>query len=237
METWYNQLGFYNNPFSIKPAAFHDEILGDNGVVDEVLDRIRSGSVLFVDGEYGAGKTTILKRIIHEFGGKRKVVYYSCNRSENGLDVERLANGGRSFFEKIFGSDSKNMILLLDEVQDLGEKDCESLYQSFSDKVFKSIVLVGKDFKKVNFGNNGLKNLVGSNVIKMKKFDNDGAVEFIRKRIGNLKILSDDAIKLLNKRMDGNPRKLLKSCEEVCKYAVENFEDEITEEIVKKILV
>lgn len=233
METWYNQLGFYNNPFSIKPAAFHDEILGDNGVVDEVLDRIRSGSVLFVDGDYGAGKTTILKRIIHEFGGKRKVVYYSCNRSENGLDVERLANGGRSFFEKIFGSDPKNMILLLDEVQDLGEKDCEALYQSFSDKVFKSIVLVGKDFKKVNFGN-GLKNLVGSNVIKMKKLDNEGAIEFIRKRIGNLKILSDNAIKLLNKKAEGNPRRLLKNCEEVCKYAVENFEDEVTEEIVKK---
>lgn len=236
METWYNQLGFYNNPFSIKPAAFHDEILGDNGVVDGVLDRIRSGSVLFVDGEYGAGKTTILKRIIHEFGGKRKVVYYSCNRSENGLDVERLANGGRSFFKKIFGSDSKNMILLLDEVQDLGEKDCESLYQSFSDKVFRSIVLVGKDFKRVNFGNNGLKNLVGSNVIKMKKFDNDGAVEFVRKRIGNLKILSDNAIKLLNKKADGNPRRLLKDCEEVCKYALENFEDEVTEEMVKKVL-
>jgi len=236
METWYNQLGFYNNPFSIKPAVFHDEILGDNGVVDEVLDRIRSGSVLFIDGEYGAGKTTILKRIIHEFGGKRKVVYYSCNRSENGLDVERLSKGGRNFFEKMFGSDCKNMILLLDEVQDLGEKDCESLYGGFSDKIFKSIVLVGKDFKKVNFGNNGLKKLVGSNVIKMKKFDNEGAIEFVRKRIGNLRILSDDAIKLLNKKSEGNPRRLLKNCEEVCKYALENFEDEVTEEIVKKVL-
>ncbi len=235
METWYKQLGFYSNPFSIKPAAFHDEILGDNGVVDEVLDRIRSGSVLFVDGDYGAGKTTILKRIIHEFGGKKKVVYYSCNRSENGLDVERLANGGRSFFEKVLDSEPKNMILLLDEVQDLGGEDCEALYQSFNDKIFKSIVLVGKDFKKVKFCNS-LKNLVGNNVIKMKKFEGNGAVEFIRKRIGNLKILPDDTIKLLNKKVEGNPRRLLKCCEEVCRYAIENFEDEVTEEIVKKIL-
>lgn len=235
METWYNQLGFYNNPFSVKPAVFHDEILGSNGVVDEVLDRIRSGSILFVDGDYGAGKTTVLKRIIREFGGKKKIVYYSCNRSENGLDVRRLANGGRSFFEKISGKEPRNMILLLDEVQDLGKGDCEALYQSFNDKVFKSIVLVGKDFKKVNFGN-GLKDLIGSNVIKMKKFDNAGAVAFIRKRIGNLKILSDDTISLLNKKIDGNPRRLLKICEEVCKYAVENFEDEVSEEIVKKVL-
>ena len=27
-----------------------------------------------------------------------------------------------------------------------------------------------------------------------------------------------------------------KACEEVCKYAIENFEDEVTPEIVKKIL-
>lgn len=235
MDTWYNQLGFYNNPFSIKPAAYHDEVLGHNGILDEVLDKIRSGNVLFVEGEYGTGKTTILKRIISEFGGKKRVVYYSCNRSENGLDVERLIKGGRSFFGKIFSRNPKNMILLLDEVQDLTKEDCESLQHSFDDKVFKSIILVSKNYKSVNFGN-GLKGFIGKNIIKMKKFNNDEAVEFVRKRIGNLKILSDNIIKSLNKRADGNPRKLLKNCEEACKYAAENFEDEINEEIVKKVL-
>jgi len=235
MDIWYNQLGFYNNPFSIKPAAYHDEVLGCNGVVDEVLDKIRSGSVLFIDGEYGTGKTTILKKIISEFGGRKKIVYYSCNRSENGLDVERLVKGGRGFFGKILGNDPKNMILLLDEVQDLTKEDCEALHQRFDDKSFKSIVLVSKDYKNVTFGN-GLKGLIGKNIIKMKKLNNDEAVEFVRKRIGNLKILSDGIIKTLNKRVDGNPRKLLRNCEELCKYAVENFEDEVKEEIVKKIL-
>lgn len=235
MDTWYKQLGFYNNPFSIKPAAYHDEVLGTNGIVDQVLDKIRSGSVLFIDGEYGTGKTTILRKIINEFGGKKKIVYYSCNRSENGLDVQRLVKGGRGFFGKLFGSDPKNLILLLDEVQDLNKTDCEDLHKNFEDHTFKSIVLVSKDFKEVSFGN-GLKDLIGKNVIKMKKFNSDEAAEFVRKRIGNLKILSDNVIKLLNKKVDGNPRKLLKSCEEVCKYAVENFEDEVNEEIVKKVL-
>lgn len=235
METWYSQLGFYNNPFSIKPAAYHDEILGCNGVVDEVLDKIKSGSILFIDGDYGVGKTTLLRKIINEFGGKKRVVYYSCNRSENGLNVERLANGGKSFFDKVLGTKPRNMILLLDEVHDLSETDCESLHKSFSDKMFKSIVLVSKDFKSVNFGN-GMKSLIGNNVIKMKKLNSDGAISFVRGRIGNLKIISDDMIKLLNRRVDGNPRKLLKNCEEVCKYSVDNFEDEVTEEIVKKVL-
>jgi len=235
METWYNQLGFYNNPFMIKPAAYHDRILGSNGLVDEVIDKIRSGNVLFIDGDYGSGKTTILKRVIHEFGGKKRVVYYSCNRSENGLDVQRLAKGGRSFLQKIFGVQPNNMILLLDEVQDISRSDSEALYKSFDDKTFKSIVFVGKDFKKVEL-NNELKNLIGSNVIRMKSLNDDTAVEFIRARIGNLRIIPDSVIKLINKKADGNPRRLLKSCEEVCKYAVENFEDEVTEEIVKKAL-
>ena len=235
MSIWYNQLGFYNNPFSIKPAAFHDEILGHNGIVDEVLDKVRSGNILFLEGDYGSGKTTILKNIINEFGGKKKVVYYSCNRSENGLDVQRLIKGGKRFFEKIFNLNPTNMVLLLDEVQDLSKEDCESLHSSFDNKSFKSIILVSKDSKDVRFGN-GLKRLIGKNIIRMKKFNSDEAVEFIRKRIGNLKILSDDSIKLLNKKADGNPRILLKDCEEVCKYALENFEDEVNEEIVKKVL-
>jgi len=235
MDTWYNQLGFYNNPFSIKPAAYHNEVLGTNGTVDEVLDKIRSGNILFIDGEYGTGKTTVLRKIINEFGGRKKIVYYSCNRSENGLDVDRLAKGSRGFFGKLLGSNPKNMILLLDEVQDLSKEDCEGLHNSFEESIFKSIVLVSKDFKEVTFGN-GLKNLIGKNVIKMKKFNSDGAVEFIRKRIGNLKILPDNIIKLLSKKADGNPRRLLRNCEEVCKYALENFEDEVNEEIVKKVL-
>lgn len=234
MDTWYNQLGFYNNPFSIKPAAYHDEILGSNGVVDEILDKIRSSNVLFIDGDYGTGKTTILKRIITEFGGKKKVVYYSCNRSENGLDVERLVNGGKGFFGKLFGTEPKNLILLLDEVQGLSKEDCESLHSHFDNKSFKSIILVSQDFKEVNF-DPSLKNLIGKNVIKMKKLGNEESIDFVRKRIGNLKILSDESIKSLNKKADGNPRRLLKSCEEVCKYSVENFEDEVNEEIVKKV--
>jgi len=236
MDTWYNQLGFFNNPFSIKPAAYHTEVLGANGVVDEVLDKIRSGNVLFIDGDYGTGKTTILSKIINEFGGKKKIVYYSCNRSENGLDVERLIKGGRNLWDKFIGINPKNMILLLDEVQDLSKEDCEALHSNFENKNFKSIVLVSKDFRTVKFGN-GLKSLIGKNVIKMKKLGNDNeSIDFIRKRIGNLKILPDEVIKTLNKKSGGNPRKLLKNCEESCKYAIENFEDEVTEEIVNKVV-
>ena len=108
---WYQMLGFYNNPFSIKPAAYHNEILGHNGSVDEVLDKIRAGSVLFLDGEYGNGKTTMLRKMINECGGKKKVVYYSCNRSEDGLDVGRLADGGRGALGRVCGSWSDNLQL------------------------------------------------------------------------------------------------------------------------------
>ncbi|MBU4501500.1 MAG: ATP-binding protein [Nanoarchaeota archaeon] len=235
MDTWYNQLGFYNNPFSIKPAAYHDEIMGHAGIIDEVLDKVRSGNILFIEGEYGIGKTTILKRIINEFGGKGKVVYYSCNRSENGLKVDRLAKGSRGFFGKVFNTEPKNLILLLDEVQDLSQEDCEGLHNSLDDKSFKSIILVSQKFKDVTFGN-GLKGLIGKNVINVKKYTGPEAIEFIRRRIGNMKILSDKSIETLNKKAGGNPRKLLKNCEEICRYAIENFEDEVTEEIIKKVL-
>ena len=39
VETWYNKLGFYNNPFSIKPAAFNDDIFGLGGTVENICGR------------------------------------------------------------------------------------------------------------------------------------------------------------------------------------------------------
>ena len=59
MDIWYKELGFYNNPFSIKPMAFHDEIIGYD--VDLVLGKIGNGEVMLIEGNYGKGKTTILK--------------------------------------------------------------------------------------------------------------------------------------------------------------------------------
>ncbi|MBL7054645.1 hypothetical protein ISS05_02720 [Candidatus Woesearchaeota archaeon] len=57
----------------------------------------------------------------------------------------------------------------------------------------------------------------------------------IRKRIGNLKFISDkNIIRIFNK--NNNLRAFLKNCEDVCRLAFENGDKEVTEKHIKKVL-
>jgi hypothetical protein len=238
MELWYRQLGFYNNPFSIKPAAFHDNLFGYDSAISEVVRRIKDGGVIFVEGEYGAGKSTLLKKIIHAYGGKKEVVYYSFNVADQKINIPELIEGRKKGFWSglFFSGDDGNLILLLDEAQDMTKEDSEEVMKALEEKKFKTIVIVTKDTKKMNFGD-GMKKAIGKdNIIKLNKLSEDAAIKLIRKRVGDTKLLSDQMIKLLLKKSDYNPRHLLKNAEEVCKYAVENIEDVVKEEHVKKVL-
>ncbi len=237
MELWYKQLGFYNNPFSIKPAAYHDNLYGYDGAIGEVINKIKEGGIMLVEGDYGTGKSTMLKKIIHAYGGKKEVVYYSCNITENSIDVEGLIEGRKGFWSSLFFSgNDENLILLLDEAQDLSKEDSDSVMKSFNKKKFKTIILVTKDIKKMNLAEDMKKAVGKDNVIRIGKLTNEEAIKLIRKRIGATSLLSDEMIKIILKKSDYNPRKLLKNCEEICRYAVENIEDRVKEAHIKKVL-
>ncbi|MFH1972002.1 MAG: hypothetical protein ABIJ18_00830 [archaeon] len=230
---WFRELGFFNNPFSIKPAFFSDKVIGYESLIDEVSYGILNKRMVFLEGEYGEGKTTILKRIINDFGGKKQVIYYSCNRIEARLNVKKLLNERYGFWGKLFDLKPKDMILLLDEAQELGPKDYEKLYSYYQEGFIKSIVFVGKEFNQRNINKN-IKSI--TEVIRLRKLSDDEAVKIIRRRIGSLPLLTDSVIKIVYGYSDKNIRKLLKNCESLCKHAVERGETRITDEVIKEVL-
>ncbi|MBS3107426.1 hypothetical protein J4468_00780 [Candidatus Woesearchaeota archaeon] len=233
-QTWYKQLGFYNNPFSIKPAAFHDDIVGYEKEVEQILDLVEMGAIISLEGDFGLGKTSILKRIVAEFGGNKKIVYYSCNTTESNIDYDKLLIERHGFIGRLLKLKSKEMILLLDEAQDLSAEDSEKLLEYYREGFFKSIVLVSKEGK--NEYQAGIKKLIGKNIFKLKKLSDEEAVKLVRKRIGNLSFLTDDMIIDIYKKSENNPRVLLENCEDVCKEAVEEMEDKVQKEQVKNII-
>ncbi len=230
---WYRELGFNTNPFSIKPAQFDFKIIGYD--LKEIFEKIAKGEVLFIEGKYGYGKTTMLKSIINEFGGSRDVVYYSTNRPDKNIDVESLLFGKYGTLGRIFNMMPKNMILLLDEVESLTQKDQTDLLKFYSQGNIKSIVFFGSNFEKVGF-NVELKKSMVNNVIQLTNLTQEEAVELVRQRIGKINLLSDNTIKRVYTLSGYNPRHLLENLEDLCKYAVENNDDEVAEEHLKEVL-
>jgi chromosomal replication initiation ATPase DnaA len=223
-------LGFSSNPFSVKPAAFHNELVGYS--LEEVFNRIETGDVLFIQGNYGSGKTTLLKHIIRRFGGKKRVIYYNCSASER-LDTKNLLLG-RSLFSKILKVLPSDMILLVDEAQELKISDAKDLLPYFASNI-KSVVFLGAQYKKGNFPKE-LKKFLDGNVVTLNKLTPEQAVELVRKRIGKIGILSDETIKKVYSYSGSNPRTLLENCEDLCRYAVDSESSTVTNDHIKAVL-
>src|SRR3989344_1136617 len=228
---WYKEIGFFSNPFSIKPAAFHDQAIGYEKVVDEISYGILNKKIILVDGDYGNGKSTILKRLLNDFGGKKQVIYYSCNRIEGRLDVKNLLNGRYGVIGEWFDIKPKDMILLLDEAQDLDAKDYERIYPYYQEGYIKSVVLMGKGIKKENIIG-GLKSNLEE--VDMGRLNEDLAVLIIRKRIGDIPLFTDSIIRKVYQKTGDNVRTLLKTCEELSKLSIDSGRRKVTEEFVKQ---
>lgn len=232
-EIWYRQLGFHNNPFSIKPASYFDDLMGYDTIIRKVNNSIATRKVVFVEGEYGQGKSSLLKHIINRFGGQGKIIYFSCNRIEHSLNIEKLLKGRYGFLGNWFNLKPKNMILLLDEAQWLTKDDYSRLVKYYRSGYFSSIVFVATAFNPMTFpdGFNGILQNV-----KIGEISEADAVTVVRKRVGKLPLLSDDIIKDVFSRTGKNMRLLLKSCELLCRYAYEHNEEHVTEGMVNELM-
>lgn len=228
--TWFHELGFYTNPFSIKPAAFHNEMMGYDSMIEDINNKVDNCGMLLIYGEYGTGKTTVLKRVIDEFRGQRKVIYYNCNQSDKSINFDKLLINAGGLLRRLFRIRKRDMIMLLDEAQDMNIKDIKTVKEYYDYGFFKSAVFVSKieDVKHIK----EIEQLVGDNKYKLGGLNKADAIKLIRKRIGDLQFLSDQSITKIYEK-NKNPRLLLKNCEQVCRQAYENGATEVTDEHIK----
>ena len=232
-ELWYRKLGFYSNPFSIKPAAFHNEIIGHNTKV--IYDSIKDGKAILLEGDYGIGKTTLLKQIINRFKGHRKLIYYNASIAEGKLNVPDLLEGSLTFADKITGKRATGIILLIDEAQFMPKDSYDELLSHYESGDIKSIVLVGFGFNETIIPPQ-FKKLLAGNRIKLGTLRPNQAVQLVRKRIGNLNVISDSMIKRIY-AVSENPRLLLENCEDIIRYVAEENGGEVRLENLKRLLM
>ena len=232
---WWRKLGFYTNPFTIKPAVFDNKVFGQDRILEELSYKIPAGTMSFVEGPLGTGKTTIMKHIISKFRGQGKVIFFSCNRIDSELNMEELLRGKYGFWGRMFGMMPKEMIVLLDEAQQLSPANTERIKYFFDQGNLKSVIFTGTNYDNANL-HQSIKERIGHDgLFKIKELTEDEAIALVRNRIGNSKIISDDVIRELWKISGKIPRRLLQRLDTVFKYSVENSEAEIKVSDLTKI--
>jgi predicted AAA+ superfamily ATPase len=214
---WFEELKYSQNPFSIKPQA-KSQLYGRDEIINQVLEAVRDNQIVVVEGEYGSGKTTLLNKLVSRFGGLRKVVYLSCNRLTDSLDINRLLYNRFGPVTRILRIKSKQMILLLDEAQYLSEYDIKNLRQYHQDGYLRSVVFVTHDKSELNLSS-PVSMAVKNTTYTLKSLSHDDVILLVRSRVGDHPLLSDDVVLKIYER-DNSIRPFLKNCETFMRHMV-----------------
>ncbi len=227
MQRWYEKFNFYEDPFLATPGAF--ETVGTNGLLDELTYRINSGSMVFLEGGEGSGKTAVLRQLIGRFRGRGKVIYFDCASIAKSLNIERLMKERYGLTGRIFGIIPRDMILLLDGVSHLSKRNSERVKYYFDQNYIKSVVFTGDSYSKAELPES-VRHRIGKRIIRMPQFTEEMAVELVRKRIGDEKLLTNDIIKKIYKHSGSSPKRLLENCSMACRIAFESGAEQVGEE-------
>ena len=224
---WYEELDFDENPLTIESKYIGNELL-----LDEVFYSIVSGNVLIIEGPKGVGKTRTLKEVIKKFGGEGRVAYINCKNLDKELNVKDVIKKKNGFISRMFKDDPRDMILLLDDVEHLSEKNMERIKYYYDRNFLRAVIISSRNALDLNL-NESIKQRIRK-VIKMKSLSDYEAVQVVRDKLGE-ELLNDRIIKETYKHSDKNMKRFLSNCELVCKAYIGN--KELKEEDVEKIIV
>lgn len=229
MPEWFEGLGFDNNPFSRVPVK-----IGNEEELNEIFYSILAGNMVFVEGPAESGKTSLLREAVRRFGGRKKIIYVNCKNLRKELNVERLLKDRYGFLGRIFNLKPKNMILLLDEVEHLTERNCERIKYYYDQNYLRAVVFTSRNIEQAGFNRSILHRI--NKVIRVQPLSDYEAVKAVRDVIGN-RLLSDRAIKRVYASSEKNVGKLMKNCERILMNMAREAKKEISEEEIDKVLV
>jgi Cdc6-like AAA superfamily ATPase len=237
-DKWYLNYDFDSNPFEINPIKDEPrQLIGLEDLEKEIVYRILSGNMLFIEGDSGKGKTALLRYAIDNFRGHGKVMYVDSQRVNKVINVEELLINANKFRGRILGKKPKRMILLIDNIESLTKRNWERIKYYFDQDYIRSVVFTGKNYKSVKFPGS-IKSRIGNRIIKLNSVTLTEAIQIIQERLGDdyEEILIDDEIKILIKISKFNIKKFMMNCYKLAQYKMDEDLSEVDEEEIKKAL-
>jgi chromosomal replication initiation ATPase DnaA len=231
---WFEELDFDENPFDTNPTRFSTKMVGVEEVMDELLYRVASGAMVFVEAKEGHGKTSLLWNIIRRHRGKGKVIYVDCKKLEKDLNIEALLTKRFGLAGRLFRKKPRNMILLLDNVSELSRRNMERIKFFFDEGHILSVVFTGTNYDDVKFSKS-LRDRIGRRLIKLRELEPYHAVGIVRNRIGTSEMISDELIESLFSKSGRNPKTLLENLDRLFAKAVESKKEKLTKEDLRSV--
>ena len=217
---WYQELGYEENPFSVNPKKNLDKLYMMDNIVEETAYRIKAGSVFVIEGKKGTGKTSVLMTAVRKFGGRKKVVYIDSERLDKELNITHVLQERYGFVGRILNKKPKDMIVLMDNVHELSNKNTERLKYYFDQNYIRSIIFTTTDYNDVKFSDS-LRDRIGTRIAKTPEITDGDAVDIIKARIGDDDILNEELIRKIFQYSDNSPGIMLENCTKVAKKALE----------------
>lgn len=225
---WFEKRGFFENPFGTEPSA---EPTGLNEISEELHYRVASGSMVFLEGRDGSGKTSLLKQVIQKFRGFGKVIYLSL-KDDKKFDVKKIMQRRYGFLGELFNITPKDMILLLDDVKKISKRNANLIKYYFDHGYIKSVVFCGESYKDARLPK-GIKERIGKRVLKIKPLTGDEALQLFRSRIDD-KLVSDSLVKELHKR-SSSAKDFLEKCDKLYDYITTHNIKDVNEKTLRSI--
>lgn len=223
---WYEELDFDENPLQTDT-----KFVGNEDALKEAYYTLFSGNILVLEGAEGMGKTKILKEIIRSFGGQGRIAYVSARTLDRELNIEDIIVKKNGILGKLFKKYPKNMILLLDDVEHLSQRNMERIKYFFDSNHLRAVIITTQNYEKLQFTESFKQRI--RKVTALHPLTEFEAVQLFRAKLGET-FLSDRIIKVVYQLSSKNTQKFLKNCEQVCKAYITN--KNITEDDVKKLL-
>ncbi len=211
MRRWFAKYGFESDPFTVEPEA-DEELIEGQDALSELVYRIESGSMVFLEGSKGMGKTAILVQVIKRFEGKGRVIYYDCSELKKKVEIDMLMRNRYGFMGKLFNIVPSDMIVLLDNIDALSRENAERIKYYFDQNNIRSVVFTGENFARADLPQS-IKDRIGIHVVRLQPLSEYGAIELLGRRLGEHNtLISDEATKYVFSRANRNTKKFLELC-------------------------
>jgi predicted AAA+ superfamily ATPase len=229
---WYEQLKFRENPLDSRPNT---KLVGVEDQEDQLINHIVKEELCFLNGPTGSGKTSLLKRVQEKLDGYT-FIYLDADDLPKDFDLEKELKKKRNFFDFITLREfpTKKPVLLIDEFQATDPRlvlKARSKWEDSDNRLIRSIVIaqIDQNLKNVT---GSFKERLGKRIIGLDMLDSKGLKDMLRARLYNPRTkmnyadkFTEDALSLLIKCADNNPRRILEYTDLIFDFHYRRFKD------------